>query len=612
MEDGDEIAATTNPLDPDSDDDDLLDGFEVQYGFDPLTGGEQNENPDIDGLTNLAEQSAGTNPTLADSDNDGLDDGDEVNTWLTDPLNPDSDSDGLLDGFEANNGFDPLLTGEEDEDPDNDGLDNLAEQEYSTAPLDPDSDDDGLLDGFEVFYGFNPLVGGEQSLDPDADGLNNLEEQTFNTNPLEGDSDGDGFTDGDEVNLYGTDPTKPYINISDGTGISDHAMVVSDNSGNVHLVWEDNRSGNFEIYYAMHSPFGRTLINDTRLTDDNADSRRPALALNSLGQVHVVWQDDRSGITEVYHTLIDPAQDDRDGSSAAVGEITLLASHILSSDDDVEDTNPRLTIDSQDRVHMVWNDWPCTDTGEGIICAPNEIHYLRLDSNGAADIGPRTIFNQFSWEGAQIPAVTIDYQDNPHIAFVWDYNTLYYMMLDGSTGDTLVDRTSFPSGVKPGYISILVNADNSCLMVYEDQANWDADSELYLTAFNPYLDDRNGDGAELNIITTLAATAITADTAVSAVRPAAALDQEGNIHIGYLSEYTGWPVAGNLMYRTVDQAGVTLHEEELLTGSPSATSADEPSFPSVAIGNNGTFVTWTDAQSGQPQVLLKVLLPDQP
>ena len=55
----------TDPLDADSDDDGLLDGFEVANGFDPLTPGEQSQDPDGDGLTNLAEQAAGSNPNVA-------------------------------------------------------------------------------------------------------------------------------------------------------------------------------------------------------------------------------------------------------------------------------------------------------------------------------------------------------------------------------------------------------------------------------------------------------------------------------------------------------------------------------------------------------------------
>jgi hypothetical protein len=71
----------TDPLDPDSDADGLLDGEEV--------------------LTYA------TDPTEPDSDGDGLSDGDEVSTHATDPLDPDSDGDGYPDGREVRAGSDP-------------------------------------------------------------------------------------------------------------------------------------------------------------------------------------------------------------------------------------------------------------------------------------------------------------------------------------------------------------------------------------------------------------------------------------------------------------------------------------------------------------------------
>ena len=65
------------------------------------------EDLDCDGLTNDEEIALGTNPDNPDSDADGLLDGEEVNTHGTDPLNPDTDGDSVSDGDEVTNGTDP-------------------------------------------------------------------------------------------------------------------------------------------------------------------------------------------------------------------------------------------------------------------------------------------------------------------------------------------------------------------------------------------------------------------------------------------------------------------------------------------------------------------------
>ncbi len=81
----------TDPADPDSDGDGLVDGLEAAVW--------------------------GTLPYEADSDFDGVIDGDEVFFWRSDPLNDDSDFDGVIDGDEVDNGTDPLRA-----DTDEDGL----------------------------------------------------------------------------------------------------------------------------------------------------------------------------------------------------------------------------------------------------------------------------------------------------------------------------------------------------------------------------------------------------------------------------------------------------------------------------------------------------------
>ena len=56
------------------------------------------QDDDLDGLTDEEEEEYATDPNNPDSDGDGLLDGEEVYQYETQPDNPDSDGDGLLDG----------------------------------------------------------------------------------------------------------------------------------------------------------------------------------------------------------------------------------------------------------------------------------------------------------------------------------------------------------------------------------------------------------------------------------------------------------------------------------------------------------------------------------
>ncbi|QTD51194.1 PKD domain-containing protein [Sulfidibacter corallicola] len=88
---------------------------------------------DGDGLSDARELANGTDLLDPDSDDDSLLDGAEVDTHLTNPLNEDTDFDLIPDGFEVNNGLDPLRD-DADEDLDDDGFSNLEEYEAGTDP----------------------------------------------------------------------------------------------------------------------------------------------------------------------------------------------------------------------------------------------------------------------------------------------------------------------------------------------------------------------------------------------------------------------------------------------------------------------------------------------
>ncbi|MEI6515250.1 MAG: hypothetical protein WCO77_04670, partial [bacterium] len=94
------------PADLSLDGDSLPDAWELaEFGN---LGQTDSGDPDYDGLTNLQEYQFGTNPNNPDSDNDGIPDGAEIDPYHTNPNSADSDNDGIPDGAEIASGNNPL------------------------------------------------------------------------------------------------------------------------------------------------------------------------------------------------------------------------------------------------------------------------------------------------------------------------------------------------------------------------------------------------------------------------------------------------------------------------------------------------------------------------
>jgi Flp pilus assembly protein TadG len=259
LEDDEEVLFyLTLPLDFDSDDDGLLDGYEVKPKTLSLL---------IDGAS-VPISGVVTNALAVDSDNDGLTDYNETINYKTNPADATTDNDLLPDGTtaalagERNNdadptglpgiGTDPLLT-----DSDNDGVSD--DDEYNgiddyvivlsgvpQAPIDlpgyadrdsdpltlefgmtnPDSDGDGWYDGREISEGTNPL---SRNTDNDSYTLDSTDPLPL-TPQGSVDSDGDGLIDSVEIGATpptyaidpdGAGPINPQD--SDGDGMKDGA-----------------------------------------------------------------------------------------------------------------------------------------------------------------------------------------------------------------------------------------------------------------------------------------------------------------------------------------------------------------------------------------------------
>jgi hypothetical protein len=90
----------------------------------------------------------------------------------------------------------------------------------------------------------------------------------------------------DEGLTWGSD-----IRLTNDTASSESPSIASSGS-NVHLVWFDQRDGNYELYYKRSTDSGTTWSLDTRLTNDSAYSRNPSVVVSGP-VVHLLWMDNR-------------------------------------------------------------------------------------------------------------------------------------------------------------------------------------------------------------------------------------------------------------------------------------------------------------------------------
>jgi hypothetical protein len=220
--------ADLNPLSRDSDSDGMDDGWEIDFGFDPLMDdGAKLLDVDLDGLDNAGEFANNTLPDNSDTDGDGLNDGDEVNVYATHPINIDSDADGLTDGDEVNvhgtvptdsdsdddtvlDGVDncKLLSSLDQSDTDGDGIGDICD----ACPLDTfnDIDEDGTCGDVDNC----PSLSNADQSDMDSDDLGDLcDNCPSNSNPDQNDMDGDGT--GDACDLLADLSNNDLVNFED-------------------------------------------------------------------------------------------------------------------------------------------------------------------------------------------------------------------------------------------------------------------------------------------------------------------------------------------------------------------------------------------------------------
>jgi hypothetical protein len=233
------------------------------------------------------------------------------------------------------------------------------------------------------------------------------------------------------------------VNISNSPGFALFPSVAVESPTNLHVVWDDDPTGIIEIYYSGFTG-GSWSPTPENISNTSGDSQVPSIAVASSGDLHVVWDDDTTGISEIYYSRF------TGGSWSPTPEN-------ISNNPGVS-WYPSIAADSLDNLHVVWQDDTTGNT---------EIYYCRF-TGGSWSPTPENISNTSG--DSQEPSIAVESPTKLHVVWYDDTSGIIEIYYSGFTGGSWSPTPENISNT-PGnsyYPSIAVDSSGDLHVVWAD------------------------------------------------------------------------------------------------------------------------------------------------
>jgi hypothetical protein len=228
-----------------------------------------------------------------------------------------------------------------------------------------------------------------------------------------------------------------------------NVQAAVDTADNIHLVWQNTPPGDGELYYKKSMNGGATWTPNQRITWTSASSESPSLSVDSLGNIHVVWEEYTPAETEVYY------------KKSTDGGLTWTAGQRLSWTPGYSRC-AKIASHWSGGLYVVW----------GVNNNGNDEVYFRKGTIG----GPTWSTGQkVTWTpgNSSLPALAVDFSGNLHLAWIDDTPGNLEVYYQKSTNDGVSWSAAQRVTWTPGYSncpSLAVDTAGNPYVVWEDDA----------------------------------------------------------------------------------------------------------------------------------------------
>ena len=134
--------------------------------------------------------------------------------------------------------------------------------------------------------------------------------------------------------------------VNDDVGVAEQwgPAIAVDSTGNAYAIWQDNRNGNYDVYFS-YRPQGGGWGTNIRVNDDSgtANQYQVAIAVDRAA-VFAIWQDRRNGNSDIYFSYC-----------LATGSWH-INERVNDDTGTVSQYDPTITFDTQGNVYAAWTD----------------------------------------------------------------------------------------------------------------------------------------------------------------------------------------------------------------------------------------------------------------